>query len=148
MKTALIHRKVFQRNPQGDDPFVVRVEFDGVLFRHHDVVRVGALVHPDDFVIPEHPRLGHVKPEGDVPMAVKGMTGGAFDFLEKPCSPQDFLAVVEKALKTRALVLENRALKRQLGSALILGDWVGCTPESQEVRNSIATAVLTWFILS
>ncbi len=52
--------------------------------------------------------------EGDVPMAVKGMAGGAFDFLEKPCGPSDFLAVVGKALKTRALVLENRALKREI----------------------------------
>ncbi|MFT6605176.1 MAG: two-component system C4-dicarboxylate transport response regulator DctD [Halocynthiibacter sp.] len=52
--------------------------------------------------------------EGDVPMAVKGMAAGAFDFLEKPCAPSDFLAVVAKALKTRALVLENRALKRQV----------------------------------
>lgn len=52
--------------------------------------------------------------EGDIPMAVKGMSSGAFDFLEKPCGPKDLLAVVEKALKTRALVLENRRLKEQL----------------------------------
>ena len=38
--------------------------------------------------------------EGDVPMAVRGMAGGAFDFLEKPCSARDLLAIVEKAMKT------------------------------------------------
>lgn len=52
--------------------------------------------------------------EGDVPMAVKGISSGAFDFLEKPCAPQEFISVVEKALRTRALVLENRRLKRQV----------------------------------
>ncbi|SFI61777.1 sigma-54-dependent transcriptional regulator [Celeribacter neptunius] len=52
--------------------------------------------------------------EGDVPMAVRGISAGAFDFLEKPCAPKEFLAVVEKALKTRALVVENRRLKRQV----------------------------------
>ncbi|WP_425052644.1 sigma-54-dependent transcriptional regulator [Psychromarinibacter sp. S121] len=52
--------------------------------------------------------------EGDIPMAVRGMAAGAFDFLEKPCGPKDLLAVVEKALKTRELVLENRRLKQQL----------------------------------
>ncbi|MBW6419462.1 sigma-54 dependent transcriptional regulator [Celeribacter sp. PS-C1] len=52
--------------------------------------------------------------EGDVPMAVRGISEGAFDFLEKPCAPQDLIAVVEKALKTRSLVLENRRLKRQV----------------------------------
>lgn len=52
--------------------------------------------------------------EGDIPMAVRGISSGAFDFLEKPCAPKEFLAVVEKALRTRSLVLENRRLKRQV----------------------------------
>lgn len=50
--------------------------------------------------------------EGDIPMAVKAMGEGAFDFLEKPCAAKDLLAVVERALKTRALVLENRELRQ------------------------------------
>lgn len=54
--------------------------------------------------------------EGDIPMAVRGISAGAHDFLEKPCAPKDLLAVVEKALKSRSLVLENRRLKRQLAS--------------------------------
>lgn len=52
--------------------------------------------------------------EGDVPMAVRGMSGGAFDFLEKPCAPADLISVVEKALRSRALVLENRSLREQV----------------------------------
>ncbi len=54
--------------------------------------------------------------EGDVPTAVRAMAGGAFGFLEKPCAPADFLATVERALKARALVLENRRLKQELES--------------------------------
>ncbi|MGC3936997.1 sigma-54-dependent transcriptional regulator [Roseobacter sp. EG26] len=49
--------------------------------------------------------------EGDIPAAMKAVGQGAFDFLEKPCAPTDLLAVLERALKTRALVLENRRLK-------------------------------------
>ncbi|MGC1495582.1 MAG: sigma-54 dependent transcriptional regulator [Sulfitobacter sp.] len=49
--------------------------------------------------------------EGDIPMAVEAMGQGAFGFLEKPCAPADLLAVLERALKTRALVLENRRLR-------------------------------------
>ena len=52
--------------------------------------------------------------EGDIPMAVEAMGQGAFDFLEKPCAPDDLLPVLHRALQTRALILENRRLKRQL----------------------------------
>ena len=52
--------------------------------------------------------------EGDIPMALRAMGQGAFGFLEKPCAAADLLAEVDRALKTRALVLENRRLKAQL----------------------------------
>lgn len=82
--------------------------------------------------------------EGDVPMAVKGMAGGAFDFLEKPCGPSDFLAVVGKALKTRALVLENRALKREIrrgdAAARML---VGTSALSEQMREAARRAART-----
>ncbi|MBW4708602.1 sigma-54 dependent transcriptional regulator [Roseobacter sp. YSTF-M11] len=49
--------------------------------------------------------------EGDIPTAMKAVGQGAFDFLEKPCAPADLLAVLERALKTRGLVLDNRRLR-------------------------------------
>lgn len=52
--------------------------------------------------------------EGDIPMAVKAMSDGAYGFLEKPCGAKDLLSVVEKALKARSLVMENRRLKLEL----------------------------------
>jgi len=52
--------------------------------------------------------------EGDIPMAVEAMGQGAFDFLEKPCAPDDLVPVLQRALATRRLVLENRHLKAQL----------------------------------
>lgn len=52
--------------------------------------------------------------EGDIPMAVRAMGDGAFDFLEKPCAAADLLAVIARAMAARAQVLETRALKRQL----------------------------------
>jgi len=52
--------------------------------------------------------------EGDIPMAVEAMGQGAFDFLEKPCAPDDLIPVLKRALRNRDLVLENRRLKAQL----------------------------------
>lgn len=51
--------------------------------------------------------------QGDVPMAVKAMQAGAFDFLEKPCHPETILRVLHRALKQRGLVVENRKLVRK-----------------------------------
>ncbi len=49
--------------------------------------------------------------EGDIPMAVAAMGQGAFGFLEKPCAPSELIIVLERALRTRALVLDNRRLR-------------------------------------
>ncbi|MEP4198263.1 MAG: sigma-54 dependent transcriptional regulator [Aliishimia sp.] len=52
--------------------------------------------------------------EADVPMAVQAMSQGAFAFLEKPCAPSELMQVLYRALQTRSLVLENRALRTQV----------------------------------
>lgn len=47
--------------------------------------------------------------EADIPMAVAAMEKGAFDFLEKPCAPNDLVAVLRRALAQRQTVLDIRA---------------------------------------
>jgi len=47
--------------------------------------------------------------EGDIPMAVRAMEQGAFDFLEKPCDPSDLVAVLARAQGVRDKVMAERA---------------------------------------
>ena len=64
-------------------------------------------------VDPEYPVVlmtGH----GDISMAVKAIRDGAYDFLEKPYRSELLVDAVKRALEKRALVLENRALQREL----------------------------------
>ncbi|NDR55247.1 sigma-54-dependent transcriptional regulator [Aliiruegeria sabulilitoris] len=76
--------------------------------------------------------------EGDVPMAVRAISGGAFDFLEKPCESSALLTVVHKALAARELVMENRRLKRELASGDAAARMLrGTSPKSEELRARV-----------
>ncbi|UWR24868.1 sigma-54 dependent transcriptional regulator [Sulfitobacter sp. S223] len=76
--------------------------------------------------------------EGDIPMAVKAMGEGTFGFLEKPCAANDLLAVVRRALKTRALVLENRELREMVDHGDPAERMIfGTSEQAQGLRNHV-----------
>ena len=52
--------------------------------------------------------------EGDVPLAVKALGEGAFDFLEKPCPTGQLVATVTRALDARRIALDDRRLKADI----------------------------------
>ena len=52
---------------------------------------------------------------GDVQLAVKAMREGAYDFLEKPFTPQHLAGIIRRAMDRRGLVLENRRLRAVAG---------------------------------
>ncbi|OIQ45132.1 MAG: sigma-54-dependent Fis family transcriptional regulator [Roseobacter sp. MedPE-SW] len=82
--------------------------------------------------------------EGDIPMAVKAMTRGAFGFLEKPCVTADLLAALQRALKTRHLVLENRDFKQQLEEGDPAARMLfGTSPQSDELRARVRAVSAT-----
>ncbi len=82
--------------------------------------------------------------EGDIPMAVQAMGQGAFGFLEKPCAQADLLAELDRALNARQMVLENRALQRQLESGDPAARMLfGTSPQSQELRDRVRSVAST-----
>ncbi len=89
-------------------------DFPGVILSDVRMPGIGGLellarVQQQDADLPVILLTGH----GDVPMAVEAMREGAYDFLEKPFSPETLLNSLRRALDKRRLVLENRALHEQ-----------------------------------
>lgn len=54
--------------------------------------------------------------EADIPMAVRAIAEGAYEFLQKPCPPDHLLEVLTRALNHRAVVLRSRLLEQQMKS--------------------------------
>ena len=79
--------------------------------------------------------------EGDIPMAVQAMSAGAFGFLEKPCSSENLLPVLSRALKIRGLVIENRNLKKQATTGDVSARMIfGRSPQVEHMRNAVRVA--------
>ena len=76
--------------------------------------------------------------EGDIPMAVGAIGKGAFDFLEKPCANDVLVEAVRKALRARALVLENRRLRTQVARGDVAARMIfGISDETEALRDQV-----------
>jgi two-component system nitrogen regulation response regulator NtrX len=72
--------------------------------------------------------------------AVRAVKLGAFQFLEKPLTPEAVLATVRAALELNRTRAENRALRAELGRRATL---IGSGPAMQQVRALIARVAPT-----
>ncbi|MFO6372066.1 sigma-54-dependent transcriptional regulator, partial [Pseudomonas aeruginosa] len=76
---------------------------------------------------------------GDISMAVQAMHAGAYDFMEKPFSPERLVEVARRALEQRGLAREVSALRRQLAGRQDLAQRIiGRSPAIQALRELIA----------
>jgi DNA-binding NtrC family response regulator len=75
---------------------------------------------------------------GTIETAVSAMKKGAFDYLTKPFSIDELEVVIDKALKHRRIVQENRYLRDEISFEYNFGNIVGTSSVMAEVYEIIA----------
>ncbi|WP_371154301.1 sigma-54-dependent transcriptional regulator [Jannaschia sp. 2305UL9-9] len=76
--------------------------------------------------------------EGDVPSAVRGISEGAFAFLEKPCDPSELVEVLRRALGLRASTMEARRARGALeGGDAAARLLFGISPQASVLRDTV-----------
>lgn len=129
----------------GDALKEIRVDFAGVVvsdIKMPDVdgLELLSLALEIDSALPVILITGH----GDVPLAVKAIQSGAYEFLEKPFAPTRLGEIVSRALEKRRLVLENRALREDLPNSETLADvLVGSSVVTQKLRAEVLAIAQT-----
>ncbi len=78
-----------------------------------------------------------------VETAVTAMKQGAFDYVTKPFDPDEFSAVVRKAVEHQKLRRENQALREALEATSEEIELVGRSPAIERVRELIRTVAPT-----
>ena len=77
---------------------------------------------------------------GSIESAVAAIKAGAFDYLPKNFSVEDLTVDVERALRQRALGVENRNLRAQLAAALGLENVIGRSAAMSQVFELVKKA--------
>jgi two-component system, NtrC family, response regulator PilR len=69
--------------------------------------------------------------------AVQAMREGAYDYIKKPFKNDELLAIIEKAAEKRAIIDQNRALRRRVSEGFRAGDIVGKSAAMQRIMNLV-----------
>lgn len=80
---------------------------------------------------------------GTIKSAIEAIRYGAYDYVEKPFSPEELLNVVRRSLERRNLILENTRLRQEVQSLYRVENIVGNSKAIQRVFNLIATVAPT-----
>jgi two-component system response regulator HydG len=97
-----------------------------------DGMTILAAAMADDPILPVILITGY----GSIASAVEAIQQGAFDYLEKPFSSKQLSITVERALRHRSLLEENRSLRRQIKEGLEM-DLVGSSEPFLDLLDQV-----------
>lgn len=101
----------------------------------HSGMELLAAIRAEDPTISVILITGH----GDVPMAVKAMQDGAFDFLQKPYEPEQLVTIIQRAASQANMHRELLSLRRRLdgGSEELAHRLIGASAAMDDVRSLV-----------
>ena len=76
---------------------------------------------------------------GSLDITIEAIKCGAYYYLDKPCTPDRLLALVDRALQLVALKRENQTLKRTLSADSETFGMIGRDPKIREIIETIRT---------
>jgi two-component system C4-dicarboxylate transport response regulator DctD len=122
----------------GDALAALTPDFPGVVVSdirmpHIDGLQLFGRVRKRDEDLPVILITGH----GDIPMAVKAMQDGVYDFITKPFATDRLIQSVRRAAEKRRLVLENRALRKATEQVRDDLPLIGQTPAMERLRHTL-----------
>lgn len=80
---------------------------------------------------------------GTIRSAVEALKYGAYDYLEKPFTPEGLINVVKSCLEKKRLLMENLQLRKEVQGLYKLENIVGNSPAMQRIFNLISQVAPT-----
>lgn len=74
---------------------------------------------------------------GSIDTAVEAMKLGAYDYIQKPFRMSDIRRLIQRALETRLLLIENAKLRQQVNAKYLPKNIVGFSPLWREIMESV-----------
>ena len=96
------------------------------------VLEKATQLHPDA-------RVMMITAHATVANAVEAMRRGAYDYIEKPCTPDEIEVRIQRALENQQLKQENQRLRSELQERYSFGNMVGKSRKMEEVFELIQT---------
>lgn len=95
-----------------------------------DGLKILEIIKRDHECVPVIMISGH----GTIETAVTAIKNGAYDFIEKPFQSERLLLVIQRAIESARLRLENAELKTKVGSRI---DLIGSSSAMQTIRQTL-----------
>ncbi len=141
--TALGATEAIDRIAAAEDPEGERLPFDVVIC---DLSLPGASGHElARSIMREHLGIAVIMLTGygTIESAVESLRLGAIDFLTKPLLDQELRLALERALRHRAIMAENRTLKRRLSGRTALASILGADHRMQKIFDLVGAVAPT-----